>query len=275
MSDPRISIRPPRRPAVRRECRWNAVWACLLGLLTLAGCSVSDYDRRYEKATKAYRLMSMFLSEGAFLADNRVSHRVARLFQENDAEGKASWSKPSFLRDFPGFRVAYRGEAEAAGAKMPVTLAIGVLTDEQFDPEKVKRDISAALRDDAAFAKAAWEEGVDTGVPSQEGLPPWSRLKLTGKQPFEFTLAGNPEQKNIEGTTEVWVNGHPDNKVLTVLVWRAPAEVIEQVKFDDLARFTAGSIVMNPLAPAAAPADPAAAPADAVAPAAAAPPAAK
>jgi hypothetical protein len=260
-------------PAARRNRPGNAVWPCLLVLLPLAGCSVSDYDRRYEQATKAYRLDSMFLAERAALADNRVGYRVARLFGENDTDGKANWSKPSFLRDFPGFRVAYRGEVEAAGAKMPVTLAIGVLTDEQFDPEKVKRDISAALRDDAAFPKAAWEEGVETGVRSQEGRPPWSRLKLTGKQPFEFTVAGNPEQKNIEGTTEVWVNGHPDNKVLTVLVWRAPAEVIQQVKLEDLALFTAASIVMNPLA-VPAPADPAAAPADAVAPAAAAPAAA-
>jgi hypothetical protein len=114
----------------------------------------------------------------------------------------------------------------------------------------------------AAFAKAAWEEGADLGnLKGQEGRLPWSRLKLTGKQPFEIAVAGNPEQKNIEGATEVWVSGHPDNKVAAVFVWRAPAEVLEQVKFDDLVRFTAASVIMNPLADAPAAADPAAAPA--------------
>ncbi len=275
MSVPRSPARPPRRSPARVTAGWSGRVGCLL--VALAGCSLSDYDQRYETATKAYRLMALFQPQGLFVADNRVGYRVPRLFTEEDTQGGAAWSKPSFLKDFPGFRVAYRGQAAVADATLPVTLAVGALTDDQFDVEKVKRDISAGLRDDAAFAKAAWEEGVETGVKSQDGRLPWSRLKLTGKQPFEITVAGNPEQKNIEGTTEVWVSGHPDNKVLTVLVWRAPAEVHGQVKFDDLVRFTAASVLMNPLVDAPAAADPAAAPAapaDAAAPAAA-PPAAK
>lgn len=278
MSDKRTPIPPPLRPFARRERRWNVVPACLLAALAaLAGCAVSDYDKNYEKATKTYRLKALFHPQPESVADNRVVYWVARLFTEDDTQGNAPWAKPSFMKDFPGFRVAYRGESEAGGAKMPVTLAIGVLTDDQFDPEKVKKDISAALRDDAAFAKATWEDVPLAGYKPQPGALPWSRLKLTGKQPFEFTVAGNPEQKNIEGATEVWVSGHSDNKVLTVLVWRAPAEVLDQVKFAELAEYTAGGLGTKPAADAPAPVDPAGgpAPADAAAPAAAAPAAAK
>lgn len=238
-------------------------------VVVLAGCSLSEYDKVYENATKNYRMAALFQDRYDSVADDRLKLSKPRVFTEEDAAGTAAWSKPPFLREIPGFRTAFRGQVAAGDAKLPVTLAVGVLTDDQFDPDKMRKDISAAVREDAALAKAQWEEVGGVTNRSDQSLLPWSRLRLTGKQPFELVVAGSVEQKNVEGTTDIWVTGSPEHKVAVVLVWRLPAEIQEQIKFEELSRFAVAGVLTAELAnPAPAPA---AEPAPAAAPAAAAP----
>lgn len=218
-----------------------AVTALLL--TTVTGCSVRGYDVGYGLATQSYRENALLKNGLVDLADRRLVMRLPKVTTEEGDIAQASWVTPPFMRDMPGIRTAYRGWVESAESKLPVTFTVGVLTDDEFDVEKVKQKISTAVREDATFGKASWENVVDArSKPDMQ----WSRLRLSGKQPFEITIAGNPEQKNIEGNTECWVAGHAENKVVVLFVWRAPAEVMEGIKFDLLPQVVARWVMTNP-----------------------------
>lgn len=245
--------------------------AAALFLAAVAGCSVKGYDWAYGLATEHYRLQALVKPGNVSLEGTRLIHRVPKVTAEEDVLAQAPWATPPFMRDIPGIRTAYRGWVDAGDSKLPVTLTVGMLTDDEFDAEKVKRDISAAVREDANFGKAAWEDfdHANQKLPNLGELQ-WSRLKLSGKQPFEITVAGNPEEKNIEGITECWVGSHSENKVLALFVWRVPAEVMDRIKFDRMTQFISGQVLTGPRRdPPAEPAPAAAEPAPAAAPAAA------
>jgi len=249
-------LRPHPRRAASKVGRLLLVAATLLAA---AGCSSGRYDTDYAASVARHGLdaaLQRLHAEAKDVAAGRVLMRVPKLFTEEDARGEKSWAKPPFLADFPGFRTAFGTQLEAAGAKLPVSLSVGVMNDEQFAPEETKRAILNAVRKEPAFAKAAW--ATPEGIETPEGQAPWAVLALDGPQPFERVVAGNPEQKSTDGTTRIWVAAHAAHKVATVLVWRMPAELAGQVPLDELAGLVARTVALKPPAePAAAVPEPA------------------
>lgn len=218
------------------------------------GCSSGRYDTDYAASIARHRMDAAFQRlhpEAKDVADGRVLLRVPKLFTEEDPKGEKSWAKPPFLEDLPGYRTAFGTQIEAAGAKLPVSLSVGVLNDEQFAPEETKRAILNAVKKEPAFAKAAW--AAPDGIVPPEGQAPWAVLDLPGPQPFERVVAGNVEEKATDGTTQIWVAAHPAQKVSAVLVWRMPVELAGQVPLAELAGLVARTVVTKP-APEPAPA---------------------
>jgi len=256
-------MRPPAPRIVTAPLRpLLAIAACLL---VAGGCSSGGYDTDYAASVGKHRMDAAFQRlhpEAKDVAGGRVLLRVPKVFTDEDAKGEKAWAKPPFLADFPGYRTAFGAQIEAGGAKLPVSLSVGVMNDDQFAPEDTKRAILNAVRKEPAFAKAAWT--APDGIVVPEGQTPWAVLDLDGPQPFERIVAGNPEQKSTEGTTQIWVAAHPAQKVSAVLVWRMPVELAGQVPLDELAGLVARTVVTRPVpepAPAAPDAAPAAAPA--------------
>jgi hypothetical protein len=251
------------RGVVRRAVAIHRLLA-VTAVVAAGGCSSGRYDTDFAASGERHRMAAAFQrlhAEAKDVGDGRVLLRVPKLFTEEDAKGEKSWAKPPFLKDLPGFRTAFGTQIEAGGAKLPVSLSVGVLADDQFAPEDTKRAILNAVKKEPAFAKAAW--AVPDGIVPPDGQLPWAVLDLPGPQPFERIVAGNPEDKATDGTTQIWVAAHPAQKVSAVLVWRLPAELAGQVPLAELAGLVARTVVTKPvLEPAAAPAPAAAPPAN-------------
>lgn len=236
------------------------------GMLIFAGCYSGSYDQDYVRSIDRHQ------EEGAFqtlhkepkdLVAGRLRVRVPKVFTEEDPSGGKERSKPPFLKDFPGFRNAYQALLDAEGAKLPAVLSVGGLIDKESSLEDVKKRILSQTQKEAMFAKAVWGAADVPG--SDGGTTAWSVLKLAGQQPFDRIVAGNPEKKNTEGETQIWVCSDPDSKVTAILVWRVPQEVATQVPLDELPILVARTVEFL------APAEPAPAVAAPGAPAAAAP----
>lgn len=239
-----------------------------VGLFALSGCLSGGYDEDFRKSLVRYRQdgeMQRLRSTPHKLLGDRLALRVPKLFEAEDAKGENPRSKPPFLQDFPGFQVAFESMLEAEGAKLPVVLSVGALTDGESGVEDIKKRILGQVQKEPVFAKAAW--AVVEGQPDSGGRAPWSMLRLTGQQLFDRVVAGNPETKNSGGETQVWVASDPDQKVAAVLAWRVPEEVAASVSLDALAGLVArtvefraaGEPAPGAAAPDAAAADPAAA----------------
>ncbi len=238
-------------------------------LLTVSGCLSGSYDEDFRSSLERYR------QDGEFqrlrptpheLAEKRLALRVPKLFEAEDAGGEKARSRPPFLQDFPGFRIAFEKVLEAEGAQLPVVLSVGVLTDKESGLDDIKKRILNQAQKEAEFAKAAW--AVAEGLPDPGGKTPWSVLRLSGQQTFERIVAGNPETKNTPGETQIWVSSDPNSKVAAVLAWRVPAELAATVSLDELAGLVARTVEFRAaaeepapaaVAPDAAPAEPPAA----------------
>lgn len=228
-----------------------------IGLLAASGCLSGSYDEDFRSSLQRYR------QDGEFqrlqpaphvLADQRLSLRVPKLFQAEDAVGDKERSKPPFLQDFPGFRIAFESLIEAGGAQSPVVLSVGALTDKESGLEDLKKKVLNQVQKEPAFAKVGWAAA--DGQPDGGGKAAWSVLKLTGQQPFDRINNGVSEKKNTEGETQIWVASDPDTKVAAVLVWRVPEELAATVPLGELAGLVARTVEFKALAepaPAAAP----------------------
>jgi hypothetical protein len=234
-----------------------------LGLLVASGCLSGSYDEDFRGSLQRYR------QDGEFqrlqptphvLADQRVSLRVPKLFQAEDPVGDKERSKPPFLQDFPGFRMAFESLLPADGGQFPVVLSVGALTDKESGLDDLKKRILNQVQKEASFAKQAW--ATVEGMPDVGGKLAWSVLKLGGPQPFDRVNNGINERKNTEGETQVWVASDPDTKVAAVLVWRVPQELAPTVPLGELAALVARTVEFKaPAEPAPAAAPPDAAPA--------------
>jgi hypothetical protein len=234
-----------------------------IGLFAASGCLSGSYDEDFRRSLQRYREEGEFQrlhQEPKTLAENRLLLRVPKLFTEEDAVGDKERSKPPFLKDFPGFRVAYQSLLDADGAKSPAVLSVGVLTDKESSLEEIKKRILNQVQKEASFAKAAWAAA--EGQPPAGGNAPWSVLKLAGQQPFDRVNNAVTETKNADGETQVWVASDPDTKVSAVLVWRVPQELAAAVPLEELAGLVARTVEFKaPAEPAPAAAPPEAAPA--------------
>ena len=214
-----------------------------LGVLAISGCLSGGYDEDFRSSLGRYRQdgeLQRLRATPHKLADDRLALRVPKIFEAENATGENPRSKPTFLQDFPGFRVAFEVLREAEGTQFPVVLSVGVLTDKESSLEDIKKSILNQVQKEAAFAKASW--AVAEGQPDSGGRTPWTVLKLSGQQPFERIVAGNPETKNTDGETHIWVASDPASKVSAVLAWRVPREVAATVSLDDLAGLVARTV---------------------------------
>jgi hypothetical protein len=203
--------------------------ACML----LAGCLSGGYDTDLGKSLDRYRLDGQFQRlrpEPHRLADDRFVLRVPKLFESENADASKGRATPPFLKDLPGFRIAFEAMIEAEGAKLPAVLSIGVLTDKDAVLEEVKKRILEQVRKEPAFAKEAWTvDAQPAGVATA-----WAVLRLRGPQPFDRETGGIAERKNTDGETQIWTAADPDKKVVAVLVWRVPQELVAAVPLEEL-----------------------------------------
>ena len=229
-----------------------------IGLFAVSGCLSGSYNEDYRVSLERYREDSAFQrlhQEPKAMAGNRLLLRVPKLFKDEDATGEKERSKPPFLKDFPGFCVAYQALLEADGAQSPAVLSVGALTDKESSLEDIKKRILNQVQKEASFAKAAWT--TVEGQPAAGGNAPWSVLKLAGQQPFDRVNKGVTESKNTEGATQIWVASDDDTKVSAVLVWRVPQELAAEVPLDELAGLVARTVELKAAAEPAAAAAPA------------------
>ncbi|MFM9195681.1 MAG: hypothetical protein ACKOWG_08070, partial [Planctomycetia bacterium] len=251
-----------RRIVMRRLFELASLVAALGGL-AMSGCLSGGYDADFRTSLGRYRQdgeLQRLRATPHALAQDRLTLRVPKLFQAEDVTGETPRSKPPFLQDFPGFQVAFESLLEAEGAKLPVVLSVGVLADQESGLEDIKKRILNQVQKEAAFAKAAW--GVAEGQPDSGGKTSWTVLKLVGQQAFDRIVAGNPETKNTEGETQVWVASDSDSKVSAVLVWRVPQELAANVALNELAGLVAKTVEFRPAQAAPAAAAPDAVPAE-------------
>ena len=192
----------------------RSVQLAAIGLIAASGCYSGGYDADYRSSLQRYR------QEGEFqqlrptphvLADQRLALRVPKVFTDEDAVGDKNWSKPPFLQDFPGFRVAVQRIKEVDGVQWPAVLSVGVLTDKESGLDELKKKILNQVQKEASFAKAAW--AAVEGQSGVGGKASWSVLKLGGPQPFDRVNKGVDEKNNTEGETQIWVALDPDAKV--------------------------------------------------------------
>jgi hypothetical protein len=212
-----------------------------IGLFAASGCSSGSYDEDYRKSVQSYRKDAELLPTPDELAGKRLSLRLPRAFTEQDIVGDKKWSKPPFLKDFPGFAKAVSELTKEIGnAQPPAVFSVGALTDKDSNLEDIKNKILNQVQKEASFAKATWATvEVD---PIAGGKVPWSVLKLAGPQPFDRVNNKVPESKNTDGETQIWVASDTDTKVSTVLVWRVAQEREADVQLEKLAGLVASTV---------------------------------
>ncbi len=246
----------------------RSVQLAAIGLIAASGCFSGGYDTDYRSSLQRYRQEAELLPTPVELADKRLSLRLPRAFKEQDSAGDKNWSKPPFLKQFPGFLIAVsESPKEVGGVQSPAVLSVGALTDAASSLEDIKKDILNQVQKEASFAKTAAWAAVEV-QPVAGGKVPWRVLKLAGSQPFDRVNNGIPESNNTEGETQIWVASDPDTKVSAVLVWRVPQERATTVPLEELAGLVARTVEFK-AAEEPAPAAAAQAPAPAPAPAAA------
>ncbi|NCY02541.1 MAG: hypothetical protein EBX36_06415 [Planctomycetia bacterium] len=223
-------------------------------LLLMSGCSSGAYDQAHRESIARYVEDSRFQrlhKEPQTLADGRLSLRVPKLFSEQDDKGDKERSKPPFLKDFPGYRVAHKALVEAGGVKLPVVLTVGALLDAESVPDAIKKRLLDQVQKEKAFAKAAWPAAAG-------GDASWTVLKLAGEQPFDRVKNDGTETRSDDGETQIWLASDPETKVSVILVWRLPAALAPTVPLDELADLVSRTVQVMPAAePAAEPAAPA------------------
>ena len=222
-----------------------------IGLLAASGCLSGGYDADFRSSLQRYR------EDGEFqqlrptphvLADQRLSLRVPKLFDKEDPVGDKERSKPPFLQDFPGFRVAFEKLENVGGGQLPVVLSVGALTDKESGLDELKKRILNQVQKEPSFAKKTWAPV--EGQPEAGGGAAWSVLILDGQQPFDRVNNGVKEKKNTAGETQIWVASDPETKVAAVLVWRVPEELAATVPLADLAGLVARTVEFSPAAEA-------------------------
>ena len=225
-----------------------------IGLLaaSLSGCLSGSYDEDFRSSLQRYRQDGEFQRlhrEPKALAGDRLLLRVPTLFTGEDATGEKERSKPPFLQDFPGLRVAFESLSEVDGVQWPAVLSVGALTDKDSNLEDIKKRILNQVQKESLFAKQTWT-AVESPLASG-GKAFWSVLKLGGPQPFDRVNKGVEEKNNADGETQIWVASDPDTKVTAVLVWRVPKALTEAVPLDELAQLVARTIEFKaPVEPA-------------------------
>jgi len=219
-----------------------------IGLLAASGCFAGSYEKDYSERVTLYRQESEFQrlhKEPKKLRGGRLLLRVPKLLDKEDSDGKEDWSKPPILReDFPGTRIGYRWLRDLNNEKLPATLTVWAVTDEELSLDGIKTLIRDAVRQEPAFSTVDWQQ-VEPQADSDR-KPAWSILKLEGQQPFERIIANNPEEKSSEGETQIWVSSTPESKVSAVLVWRVPQELAAEVLLNELAPLVSRTVELMP-----------------------------
>ena len=236
----------------------RCVQIAAIGLLVVPGCMSGSYNEDFRASLERYREAGDFQrlhQEPKALAGDRLLLRVPKLFTSEDATGDKERSKPPFLKDFPGFCVAYEALLNADGAQSPAALSVGAMTDKESGLEDIKKRILGQVQKEASFAKASWAEMEVRPVGG--GTVPWWLLKLDGQQPFDRLNTGVTESKNTNGETQIWVASDADTKVSAVLVWRVPQELAATVPLSELAGLVARTVEFKAAADPAAAAAPA------------------
>ena len=227
-------------------------WAGLLSSsLLLGGCFSRGYETGYSAAVEKYRTASEYARlqpEPMALSGDRIKLRYPRFFTtqiDPGSENEAA-ALPSFLSQFPGLRVAYETLIDVNGTKMPVVLALGVVSAGEKNLD-IKGEILQQVRKDESFGAAQWaktrEETDFTGAVRR-----WDVLELKGPQDFLCEVGGKKEReakKEIPAVCEIWVSAEPRQEDFTILIWRVPDQVAEKFPLQELAPLTARTLVVE------------------------------
>ncbi len=258
---------PPRPSADSRERRRLsagrlAVFAGLLALPVVPGCTSAKYDADHAKAVAEFRMRAEFsrLQESpADLAEGRIRlhppKELPDLLSEDVADPRfpagedgqvrkipARRLRPPFLEGFAGWASAYEG-VYGANAKLPATLSINIVPSAEMNEAQIQLDISARMKKEEAFegAKPEWQS---REVTDRAGATrTWRVLEMRAPQRVDrFVGKNGPVEESIDSSVAIWLSAERGQEFCTVLAWRVPDEIKESVKLDVLAPLVARSL---------------------------------
>jgi hypothetical protein len=222
--------------------RWIVVAVACGGI---CGCSSSAYDAAYTKRVGEHRVAGEFAPlrpTAMAVADGRAELRLPTiLVNQLDGSETPARAVPPFIRDFPGFAVAYEAQVDATDGRYPIVLTVGVVPAADRPKEKVAEAILAQVRADEEFGKATWRKGQSLGDESA-ALGKWDVLELKGPQPFQVTKADITAEKRLPGTTEIWLSAEPGQKACVILAWRVPDDVAASLPVPKISQLTARTV---------------------------------
>ncbi len=229
--------------------RSTALLFGLLAVVCVSGCSSGGYDKDYAASLAKYETAAEFSklhSSAIPLADGRVLVRVPKVFTKQlDGKEDPNHSTPPFLRECPGFAVAFELLLDAPAipnAKLPAVLSLGAVDVTVRTREDIEADILKQVLDDQdkSFAKAEWTHR-DVIDPKGESHK-WNVLTLNGPQLFRFLVVSDPTEKRLEGLCEIWVSADPQQAFCMLLIWRLPQEIADKLSIAELAALSARAV---------------------------------
>lgn len=235
--------------------RWGAILALLL-----AGCGSGRYDKAFEQRLDVYRgeasLATLQRSPITIGEAKRVRMRIPKQFDALVEESAvAAESRPTFLRDFPGFAQAYTSGTglTVGGEEVMPTLTVGVQPISRGQSDGVRTAILDQVRGDGSFGpKIEWESRTVEAVAG--GVRTWQRLVAEGDQFFDsFAVGnqGNQEWKKWPGLAEIWVSAEPEQALCVVFALRVPAKAADQLAppLSEMAELIARTVEIVPEEP--------------------------
>lgn len=250
--------------------RADLTTVCVLTIAFLAGCGTGRYNDLMQKRMEQLKREAPFvaLQAPAEIPGTSIKIGIPKrlprfITPETDdptgLRGKISKERIKFFPfDAKGTYVGYDAEVEqsAGGPKIPVACQIAVLPKSDFNVlEALKKKFPDVPLQEEQVSVDAFQGGNKLN---------WTKVRMeapTGFDIYPVDVNAPIEFKNLPSIIEVW--WHQGEHYLTILTWRVPADLNEQIKLIEMAPLTAATLIEGP--PPAPPAEeaekPAAAPA--------------
>lgn len=227
-----------------------ALW--IAGLAVCPGCGTGEYQRRLEARVAQIQQVAQFsvlYDVPLPLPGTTVSVRIPSLFQigfdanTQDPDGGGGLIDPRRLQPpfvtLPGFKLTYEiifTDSNNNNARRPFYIYMAVATAADAAAGK---PVAEAIREQVAtqFPSAAWE---DVSCTSPTGaVVACKRINVSGPQVF---YTGPGQYESLSGVFQLYLHEAQGQHVL--IGWRVPDAVSEKANLDQLARLTAGTIVV-------------------------------
>lgn len=206
---------------------------CLLvvALLLFVGCDLGTYSKRYDERmdkSSSIRNTNKDLSQKIYKIGNAGSIRLPKIFTLESSEEYGPEDDFKLARvngmDFPGFVKSYIGDKKSGENWLPVQGYFFVIAGGDKSSTDIQGEISEIIKQRVA-ERAAWE---NTPILGNDGeTRAWSKMTVTGTQPFFVFEPGsdNQKEKNLTGRMDLYLRSSDQSHFLVVM--RSPAEVFD------------------------------------------------